>query len=260
MASSYYTDVGKYVNDGDTILASDHNTINSSVDLGFQQVEADLTAIESDAETYAGIAQQWAEEAEDTEVAVGQYSALHHRAKAEDAQGLAETAQGAAETAQGLTEGYRDETLGYRNEVEPWHVDIGGADGTGNTSGWRYDCQTALSDIQVIEAAVDHVNSYSEVADPASPYTPDFPNNDTVTITGIDSALTVDIEDIANGRTVSIFYEIASGGSIVLSGGTKDVYFSSSGLQPTGAVGWGMMVLTGVNGKIFVTFAEEFST
>lgn len=52
------------------------------------------------AETARDKAQDWAEEVEDTEVDTGQYSALHHSAKASAQRVLAETAKGAAEVAE----------------------------------------------------------------------------------------------------------------------------------------------------------------
>ena len=63
------------------------------------------TAAAASATTAAGhvtTASQWAEAAEDTEVASGQYSALHHAAKAESHKDAAQTAAAAAGAAAGL--------------------------------------------------------------------------------------------------------------------------------------------------------------
>lgn len=45
-SSDYYDSSGKEVFDGDTIKASDLNTINSAVDVGFQGVETDIEALQ----------------------------------------------------------------------------------------------------------------------------------------------------------------------------------------------------------------------
>jgi len=94
-----------------------------------EQAVLDAQTARDDANAAAALAEQWAEEPEDSEVEPGQYSALHHAAKAQAAEagaaterGLAqtaragaETAQGAAETARATTEGYRGETLAARD-------------------------------------------------------------------------------------------------------------------------------------------------
>ncbi|MCD6006910.1 hypothetical protein [Halomonas sp. IOP_31] len=60
-------------------------------------------------------AQQWAEEPEGSAVEPGAYSALHHRAKAENAQGLSEQARDDSQAAQGLSEQARNASQGARN-------------------------------------------------------------------------------------------------------------------------------------------------
>jgi hypothetical protein len=65
-----------------------------------ETAETNAETAETNAETAQAKAEDWAEEVEDTEVETGRYSALHHSAKAQDAQVAAETAQAAAETAE----------------------------------------------------------------------------------------------------------------------------------------------------------------
>ena len=141
MANSYYNQADKVVYDGNLAKAADLNTVNLDVETGFDLVEADIIALEGTAEVWADLAQEWAENPEDTAITgnPGSYSALHWSAKssgyataasgsasaasssassastsasnaataqgaAETAQGLAEDAQSAAETAQGAAE------------------------------------------------------------------------------------------------------------------------------------------------------------
>lgn len=59
--------------------------------------ETNAAQSETDANSHKNLAQQWAEEDEDVEVAPGQYSAKHHRLKAVDASNAALSAQTAAE-------------------------------------------------------------------------------------------------------------------------------------------------------------------
>lgn len=94
MASRYYDPSGKEVYDGDVAYASDINTINSAINTGFELVQEELDG--DAAETWAGKAQAWASQAEDSVVEGGKYSALHYAEKAADS---ASTASGAASSA-----------------------------------------------------------------------------------------------------------------------------------------------------------------
>ena len=83
MASKYYDNLGKEVNDGDIIYAEDLNDVNLAIDTAFQQVEADIDTVVANQTFYTGLSQKWAESPEDVEVVVGSYSALHWAAKAD---------------------------------------------------------------------------------------------------------------------------------------------------------------------------------
>lgn len=65
-------------------------------------------AARDDALSARDLAELWATEAVDVEVQPGEYSALHHRTKADDAQGAAESAQSAAESASASATDARD--------------------------------------------------------------------------------------------------------------------------------------------------------
>lgn len=62
--------------------------------------ETDAQTAQTAAEAARDKSQAWAETAEDVEVETGQFSSLHHKAKAQAAQTAAETAQSGAETAE----------------------------------------------------------------------------------------------------------------------------------------------------------------
>jgi hypothetical protein len=71
-----------------------------STDEGLTWSEPILFGTEQAAYEHAQKAEQWAENPENVEVETGQYSALHHKEKAIDAQVAAETAQAGAEAAE----------------------------------------------------------------------------------------------------------------------------------------------------------------
>ena len=119
--SSYYSPPPQAV-DGDIAYAKDINDVNNEADTGFSLVEADIIAQEATVAAWAALAEKWAQEAEDVEVAPGEYSAFHYSEK---------------------TSADRTQISSWYSDIDGWHVDIGGADRTGNTSGWRYDSQQA---------------------------------------------------------------------------------------------------------------------
>ena len=98
MASTYYDSSDKTVYDGDVAEAVDLNNVNVAVDTAFQLVEADIVGAGSDAEYWAGVAEQWAEEPEDSEINPGEYSALHYAAKAAASASAASTSASGAST------------------------------------------------------------------------------------------------------------------------------------------------------------------
>jgi hypothetical protein len=68
--------------DGDTAFAADVNVLSNRVDAAFILVEAATIGWEPVIAAYTDIAEAWAQNPEDIEVDSGQYSALHHAAKA----------------------------------------------------------------------------------------------------------------------------------------------------------------------------------
>ena len=96
MASSYYDSSDKVVYDGDVAEAADLNAVNTAVDSAFQLVESAVSGAGSDAAYYAGIAEDWASEDEDSIVADGKYSSLHYAAKAADSASAASSSASAA--------------------------------------------------------------------------------------------------------------------------------------------------------------------
>jgi len=116
--SSFFNPTPLVVTAGDTAKAADLNSYGTSLDAAFDLVEAEFAGFTTDAEGWAGVAQEWAEKAEDAEVTVGHYSSLHWAAKSEDFRDSAltyatnsassatdsDTAKVAAETAQTAAE------------------------------------------------------------------------------------------------------------------------------------------------------------
>ena len=96
MASSYYDSSDKVVYDGDVAEASDLNAVNTACDTAFQLVETAVSGAGSDAAYYAGVAEDWASEDEDSIVADGKYSSLHYAAKAADSASAASSSASAA--------------------------------------------------------------------------------------------------------------------------------------------------------------------
>lgn len=74
---------------------------------------------------FSTLAQRWAEEAEDTEVEPGQYSALHHALKAAASAVAASAAQVDAEAAQAVVESARDKAQDWAEEEEDVEVEEG---------------------------------------------------------------------------------------------------------------------------------------
>lgn len=105
MANPYYSTTGKNVANLDKSDETDINDINSAVETAFDLVDVDITALQgSGALSWAEVARKWAEEVEDTEVAAGQYSALHHSAKSADSAAAAAASAAVALGVESLAE------------------------------------------------------------------------------------------------------------------------------------------------------------
>lgn len=96
--------VARAVAEGEAAFAAATAGIDAAVEAALDEVEgaigvpvAAAIAAAGEAETARDAAAAWAETAEDTEVEAGQYSALHHKAKALAAQAAAESARDEAE-------------------------------------------------------------------------------------------------------------------------------------------------------------------
>jgi len=83
-------------------MVTEENTSIGQMNTVAEEVSANKTA----AETARDKSEEWAEKAEDSEVETGKYSALHHSAKAKDAQTAAENASNATLYDSGITGGY----------------------------------------------------------------------------------------------------------------------------------------------------------
>lgn len=92
--------------------------VNLLTEEAFDEILASLEALKTQVENWEALAQKWAENPEDVEVATGQYSALHHALKAASHKIAAETAKTDAETAlasvQQIFDDFDDRYLGSK--------------------------------------------------------------------------------------------------------------------------------------------------